>query len=163
MKMFYRGVAVCLMGASLAACATDPNTGAPVLNKQNMGTLLGGAGGAVVGSQFGKGKGQLVGVAVGTLLGAGLGSSIGKSLDQADMTYYNNASQNALETAKTGNASTWRNPDSGTYGTITPVRTYQSAGKYCREYTQTINVGGRTEEGYGKACRQPDGSWKIVQ
>lgn len=33
----------------------------------------------------------------------------------------------------------------------------------CREYTVPITVGGRAETAYGKACRQPDGSWQIVQ
>ena len=33
---------------------------------------------------------------------------------------------------------------------------------YCREYTSTATVGGRPVETYGTACRQPDGSWKIV-
>ena len=32
----------------------------------------------------------------------------------------------------------------------------------CREFQQTITVGGRTETAYGTACRQPDGDWKIV-
>lgn len=32
----------------------------------------------------------------------------------------------------------------------------------CREYTKTINVGGRTQQGYGTACLQPDGSWEVV-
>lgn len=35
--------------------------------------------------------------------------------------------------------------------------------EYCREFTQIIEVGGRKEEGYGTACQQPDGSWKIVK
>ena len=33
---------------------------------------------------------------------------------------------------------------------------------YCREYTQVVNIGGRNETAYGKACRQPDGQWKVV-
>lgn len=33
---------------------------------------------------------------------------------------------------------------------------------YCREYTRTIHVGGRPQEGYGTACLQPDGSWRIT-
>lgn len=33
---------------------------------------------------------------------------------------------------------------------------------YCREYTRTIYVGGKPQEGYGTACLQPDGSWQIV-
>jgi len=32
----------------------------------------------------------------------------------------------------------------------------------CREYQQTITVGGRTERAYGTACKQADGSWKII-
>ena len=25
-----------------------------------------------------------------------------------------------------------------------------------------VNIGGKTEQAYGTACRQPDGSWKVV-
>ena len=154
-------VAICLVSFSVAACdTTGSGTG---INKADIGTLLGAGGGAVVGAQFGKGKGQLLGVAAGTLLGAALGHSIGASLDKADMAYYNQTSQNALETGRTGTQASWRNPDSGNSGTITPTRTYEANGTYCREYTQTINVGGRMEEGHGRACRQADGTWQIIQ
>lgn len=34
------------------------------------------------------------------------------------------------------------------------------AGQYCREYTQTVYIGGRAVEAYGTACQQPDGSWE---
>ncbi len=37
-----------------------------------------------------------------------------------------------------------------------------STNPYCREYQRTVNVGGRTQQSYGTACRQPDGAWKIV-
>ncbi len=33
---------------------------------------------------------------------------------------------------------------------------------YCREYGNSIRVGGNIEAGYGKVCWQPDGSWKVV-
>lgn len=36
------------------------------------------------------------------------------------------------------------------------------ADDYCREYTRTVNVGGMTQDAYGTACLQPDGSWMIV-
>lgn len=35
-------------------------------------------------------------------------------------------------------------------------------GEYCREYTQTVTIGGKTQKGYGTACLQPDGSWRMV-
>ena len=55
----------------------------------------------------------------------------------------------------------WRNPDNGGDYRVTPTQTYQSAGgQYCREYTTTVVIGGRTERAQGRACRQPDGSWR---
>ena len=37
----------------------------------------------------------------------------------------------------------------------------KSTGEYCRECQQTVVIGGREEDAYGVACRQPDGSWEI--
>lgn len=136
----------------------------PIINKRNAGGLLGAVGGAVLGSNVGKGKGNIAAIAVGTLLGAGLGASVGESMDKADLNYYQNTAQTALETAPAGQALPWSNPQSGNSGTITPKQYYQNPnGQYCREYTQSINIGGRVQEGVGTACRQPDGSWKIVE
>ena len=40
---------------------------------------------------------------------------------------------------------------------------YQSqSGQYCREYQSQANIGGRMTYGYGTACQQPDGSWRVV-
>lgn len=150
----------------LAACAQQNGYGqsSSGINKQQVGTLAGAAGGALLGAQVGKGSGRLVGVALGTLLGAGLGSEIGSSLDKADIAYANQTTQRALESSQPGQSLPWSNPQSGVSGTVTPSNYYQTAGgQYCREYTQVINVGGRTQEGVGRACRQPDGAWSIVQ
>ncbi len=150
--------AVAALALGLLAACTDQSG-----PKQDVGTVLGGVGGAVVGAQFGRGAGRLVGVAAGTLLGALIGSQVGKSLDQADQMYANQANQRALESAPIGQASTWRNPDSGNSGTVTPIKTYSNPnGQYCREFQQTITVGGQTQSAYGTACRQPDGTWRIV-
>jgi surface antigen len=132
--------------------------------KQTGGTLIGGAAGGLIGSQFGGGSGALAATAIGALVGALAGSEVGKSLDRADRQYAAQTTQTALEKAPSGTVSTWSNPDSGHSGTVTPVRTYQaSSGQYCREYQQTVVVGGKSQSAYGNACRQPDGSWKIVQ
>ena len=69
---------------------------------------------------------------------------------------------NRAQTAPVGQTIAWNNPDSGNSGTVTPVRDGTSSeGKYCREYQQTVVIGGKTEEAYGTACRQEDGSWEI--
>lgn len=159
-----------LMASMVTACAQQGGGGGFMtredggVSRAGVGTLAGGAAGAIAGSNIGKGKGNIAAIAIGTLLGAGLGNSIGQSLDNADIARYNSTSQRALETAPSGQAVAWNNPDSGNYGTVTPVNVYQNnAGQYCREYNQTINVGGRTEQAYGRACRQPNGEWKIVE
>lgn len=33
---------------------------------------------------------------------------------------------------------------------------------YCREYTETVTVAGKKQQGYGTACMQEDGSWKVM-
>lgn len=71
--------------------------------------------------------------------------------------------QYALENNPTDQSSAWVNPDTGRSGTTVPVRTYQdSIGRQCREFITTIIIGGREEQGYGTACRQPDGSWELA-
>ena len=100
--------------------------------------------------------------ALGVLAGAWIGKEVGSSLDNADKAAMRQSSQYALEATKAGHTSNWSNPDSGNSGTVTPTKTYQTAqGGYCREYQQTITVGGKTQEAYGTACRQPDGTWKV--
>ncbi len=141
---------------SLAACANGAG------QKQIGGTLLGGALGALAGSQIGSGTGQLAAVALGALGGAFLGGEVGKSLDRADRSSMRRTAHRALETNRTGATATWNNPDSGHSGTVTPTRTFQTAsGQFCREYQQTVTIGGRAESAYGTSCRQSDGSWRI--
>ena len=117
----------------------------------------------MIGSQIGGGSGQLVAVGAGVLLGGLLGSEVGRSLDKADQAYAAQTYNQTLENAPVGQTNTWVNPDSGNEGSYTPVKTYQAdSGQYCREFQQTVTVGGETESAYGTACRQPDGTWQIV-
>ncbi|MDY0260994.1 RT0821/Lpp0805 family surface protein [Syntrophotalea acetylenica] len=133
-------------------------------SKETGGTLIGAGTGALIGSQIGGGRGTLVAVAVGTLAGALLGQEVGKSLDRADQLAMQQNAQYALEYTPTRQSTSWRNPDSGNYGSITPIETYQTpGGQYCREYLQNVIIGGQQQQAYGTACRQPDGTWKIIR
>jgi len=149
---------ILILGLVLAGCA--PSMGP----KETGGTIIGAGAGALLGSQIGSGSGTIVAVAIGTLAGALLGQGVGQSLDRADQLMMERNAQYALESTRTNVATTWRNPDTGNYGSITPVETYRtSQGQYCREYTQTVFIGGQARQAYGTACRQPDGSWMIVR
>ena len=148
-----------VLALGLATAACQGNTGP----KEGVGTLIGAGVGGLLGSTIGSGSGQLAAVAGGTLLGAFLGNEIGASLDRADQTYADQTAQRSLETSPSGQTSTWSNPDSGHSGSVTPKPAYTTAaGEQCREYQQTVTVGGQTQEAYGTACRQADGTWKIV-
>lgn len=151
-----RALSVVFLAAALSACTA---TGG---QKQTGGTLLGAGLGALAGSQIGGGSGKLAAVAIGTLGGAFIGNSVGKSLDRADRLHAQRAAQNA-HSAPIGQPVVWRNPDSGNRGVVTPVREGRqtSTGAYCREYQKSVTVNGQTQEAYGTACRQPDGSWQI--
>jgi len=146
-----------LLTLPLAACQT----------KQQSGALFGGALGGLLGSQFGEGQGKVAAAVLGTVLGAAAGSEIGRSMDETDEL----KARQTLESNRIGQSSTWVNPDSGNEVTVTPTRTYyveddvSPAGEIapCREFTTEVMVGGQKQDAYGTACRQADGSWKIVQ
>lgn len=150
--------AATLAALLLAGCVTGNN------QKQVGGTLIGAGLGALAGSQVGGGRGQLAAVAIGALAGAFIGSEVGQSLDRADRLHAQRAQQVAYS-APIGQPIEWNNPESGNYGSFTPTRegTNTSTGAYCREYQTTISVGGRSESGYGTACRQPNGDWQVIQ
>jgi surface antigen len=122
------------------------------------GGLIGGVAGGILGSQIGGGTGKIAAIIGGTLAGVALGSYMGGYMDRSDQQRVSRT----LETQPAGQASAWRNPDTGHHYQVTPVRTYQAAeGRYCREFTTQVNIGGRVEDAYGTACRMPDGSWQI--
>jgi surface antigen len=148
-----------VLATSLVACEANQQYGP----KQTGGAVLGGVAGGLLGSQIGGGKGQLAATAAGTVLGVFLGSSVGKSLDKADRLYATQTANNALERNPSGRTSTWSNPDSGHSGSVTPTRTVHAAdGSPCRDYETTVTIDGRTETAVGRACRQSDGTWRIV-
>ncbi|HCR85271.1 MAG TPA: hypothetical protein DIV86_01185 [Alphaproteobacteria bacterium] len=169
MKKFLTLTVLLALAATACAPQYGPNrtaqsgVGGTGISKENIGMVAGALGGAFAAQGVGKGKGNTLAIAGGTILGGLLGSSIGASLDRADMAYANSSTQNGLEQTSDGVTSTWRNPNTGNAGTVTPVNTYKtSSGQYCREFTQTVMIGGRNESASGTACRQPDGTWRIV-
>ena len=150
-------VAVIVAALGLGACAQNGQYG----TKQTVGALGGAAAGGLLGAQFGSGSGQLAATAAGALIGALIGSEIGRSMDDVDRMKAEQA-YNQAATAPIGQTIAWDNPNTGNYGTVVPTREgTKNTGEYCREFQQTVVIGGRQEDAYGVACRQPDGSWEI--
>jgi surface antigen len=68
--------------------------------------------------------------------------------------------ERALERAASGEAVAWRNPDSGSYGEVVPVRTYRSkSNHWCREYLASKVTGDIEEKTRAIACRAGNGDW----
>jgi surface antigen len=157
-SMLSRVLVSALVALALVGCASsDYGT------KQTVGALAGAGAGGLLGAQVGKGSTRLAATAAGTLLGAFLGSEVGRSLDRADAVHASQAQYQALEYTPSGYATSWRNPDTGHYGSVTPIETYQSSGgAYCREFQHEAQVGGRSRNVYGTACRTPDGQWQVM-
>ena len=168
-------VAVLILSLLVGGCAPGANgygggygnSGGGILGtgvgiKQGIGVLGGAAAGGLAGAQVGKGNGQLAATAAGVLLGAVFGNEVGKSLDRADEMYASQAFQRAASIPLNQQVR-WDNPESGNSGQIVMTREgrNQATNAYCREYQQTIVVGGRTQPAQGTACQQPDGSWKL--
>jgi len=151
--------------ALLSACnvsSTAPNPDDPG-PKEQVGAITGMVVGGALANDMAEGsKNEGFATILGAFIGGVMGQSIGAQLDDLDRQMAKAAYSDALEYNRSDVATDWVNPDSGNSGSFTPTRTYTMSGRYCREYTQEINIGGQKQTGYGTACRQPDGSWEIV-
>lgn len=144
--------AAAIVALPLAACG-------PEGSRQQSGTVIGAVAGGIIGNQFGSGKGKALATAVGIVAGGIIGSNIGRDLDEADRRAALDAEYRALEYDEESN---WRNEESGHYGSIRPRRSYEEAGRTCREYEHRVYIDDEPEILVGTACRQPDGSWKAI-
>src|SRR5450755_3867781 len=150
-KFAAKFAALAVIGLTLAACAGSPDGMGPG-PKENTGTLLGAGTGALLGAA----------VAGGGTLGGLIGNRIGAGLDDEDKQRAYAAQMDALERGSSGAPISWKNPDSGRYGTVVPGPAYQDAGRNCRSFSHTIYIDGRPQTARGTACRNPDGTWTSL-
>jgi surface antigen len=127
-------------------------------NRDLIGGLLGGAAGGLIGNQVGRGGGNTAATIGGAVIGAIVGGTIGRRMDQADQACVGQA----LEYGRTDQAVAWRDPD-GDYYQVTPTRTFERQGIHCRDYVTQATIDGRRQRVTGTACREPDGTWRIVR
>ena len=122
------------------------------------GEVLSGVIGGVIGAQVGEGRGQTAAIILGTIAGAMIGQHIGESMDDTDRM----RTAMVLNDSRTGDATSWVNPDTGYRYTVKPTRTYEKSSGPCREFQLDATVGGQTNQNvYGTACLQADGSWLV--
>lgn len=91
-----------------------------------------------------------------------VGAQIGHSMDPVDQACV----ARILEYAPDRTAVRWYGAPKVDYGgpayAITPLRTFERDGKFCREYQALATIGGHDEQSYGTACRMNDGVWQAA-
>ncbi len=127
-------------------------------NNADMGTLLGGATGAIIGNQVGSGSGRVAATALGAVAGAWVGNRVGARLDEQDRRSLHDYSRRSAET---GEPYSFYNPDTGVRGR-TEIVSYQTLGnRECRVVRQRVSVrNGRETYEDIKTCRNENG-WDV--
>ena len=139
----------------LAGCAGENQPGVGEV----LGTVGGAVAGGVLGNKVGDGSGQKIAIAAGAILGGLAGNWIGKNVDENVRRKAAAAQTQALDT---GESITWA--EGSDTGTVEIGRTgTNNRDETCREFTHTVQIGGREQQAYGTACRDAAGDWKIVQ
>lgn len=71
-----------------------------------------------------------------------------------------------LEYAPDRTAIRWYGAPRGPYGgpafAVTPLRTFERDGLYCRDFQTVGTINGETEQSYVTACRMPDSIWRAA-
>jgi surface antigen len=125
-------------------------------NSAAVGAVLGGAAGAVIGSQASE-KDRPVAIILGTTIGAVIGAKIGEELDQTDRACMGHA----LELAGEKKTVVWTNVATGVTYRLTPTRNVGSRQQPCREFKTVLAAGKKRDAVTGVACRRGNGEWMF--
>ena len=129
------------------------------MGKAEQGAVIGGLGGAAVGSQLGPDDSRGENALIGAGIGAVLGYMIGNEWEKYDQRRLNRT----LESAPSGRREAWVNPDTGNRYVATPEPAYRRDGRVYRDVEIQGEVDGRRETVHAKAYRRSDGTWQLVQ
>ncbi len=113
-KARFKLIVIVITALSLASCGTVDQ-----FSKQQTGTAIGGAIGAILGNQFG-GNNKALWTALGGVGGALIGNQIGQYLDEQDQ---QRMAQATGRTITTGQPHVWSNPNNNTRGETRVIAT----------------------------------------
>jgi surface antigen len=135
-------------------CQTKPDAAGLVI-----GAVLGGLLGNAAGGRNDSGMATVAGV----IAGGAIAASLTSKLDCDDRAYAYRTYTDGFNSGREGARYEWRNPRSDRRGEFIVNDYYDDPdGFRCATYTQKIYIGGRPQEGTGRACRQPDGAWAMI-
>ena len=128
------------------------------------GVIAGALIGGLLGNAIGRGGGKSGATVAGVIVGGAFGANLVKHLDCQDRSYAYKTYSSGFNSGRPNSNWQWENPDNGHYGDFRVGDYYNDQGGFrCATYTQQVFIDGRPQAASGRACRQPDGVWAIVQ
>lgn len=121
------------------------------------GTVLGAAGGGIIGGVASHGNG--LGIIGGALLGGLAGNAISRDMDCNDQQHAATSYDQSFH-GRVGERHEWVSEDHDHGYTVTN-REYRRGGQVCRDFTQVTYRGGREMDRHGTACRGRNGDWQF--
>ncbi len=122
-------------------------------------------GGALIVGLLGNaaGRGRAGATVAGVVVGGALGAALTTDMDCEDRSYAYRTYYDGFNAGRPNARYEWRNPRNDHRGEFEVNNYYDDpAGFRCANYSQTVYVQGRPRPARGLACRQPDGTWTIV-
>lgn len=157
--MTMKRVIILALALSLAACKTtdDPD------NTRAIGAVAGAVVGAFIGYQFGNGTGQTIMSLLGAAAGGAGGYYAADYVIKRDQKKMKKAVYEGLTATSVGETVYWQNRDTGSAGSFTILRAFESAdGRQCREFVTNIMGELKTVKQQQTACRIHNGAWEVV-
>jgi hypothetical protein len=147
---------VALGVAGLIAAAAPAQAGGP---NETLGTIIGAAGGGLIGSQIGRGPGKAAATVAGIAVGAAIGNGIGRDADRAGPgpVYVHERWRHHRDPYWAGYAYAEPAP---VY--VEPAPVYVERPR-CGPVAEQVYVNGWPRTIYRTACLQADGTWRIVR
>lgn len=127
------------------------------------GVLAGAVIGGLLGNAAGHGRDRAGTTIVGVIAGGAVGAALTSHLDCDDRSYAYKSYSDGFNAGRPNAVYRWNNPNSDHRGEFHVINYYNDPdGFRCSNYSQIVYVEGRAQEARGRACRQPDGVWAIV-
>lgn len=138
------------------APVTQP--GAVYCPSENVGKVIGGIAGAVLGNQVGKGSGRALATVGGAAAGVLIGGNLGRQIDIGNQACF----AKALEFAPVGQRIAWPDAAQPRYAVV-PGSIERRGDQFCRHYDADVLVNGGWQQARGVACRGSDGVWVAAR
>ncbi len=127
------------------------------------GILAGGLIGGLLGNAAGHGRNRTGTTIAGVIFGGAIGAALTSNMNCEDRSYAYRTYYDGFNSGRDGGRYQWRNPRNDHRGEFRIGGYYNDPyGFRCARFTQVTYIQHRSYNVHGVACRQPDGSWAVV-